>query len=84
MGVLYILTYNQNTERKFISVLPIAQYDDEFIYKDMDNSVGPCYYHCPKYWISQLPPPTSQYDLDWRRKVNPGYTYDKNQLKMEL
>lgn len=39
-------------------------------YKDMDESMGPCYYDCPLSFLEQVPlNPAYQYAAGWREKV---------------
>ena len=37
-------------------------------YKDMDETMGPCYYNCPKAIIDLLTETTNEWALEWRRK----------------
>lgn len=37
-----------------------------FSYKDMDESMGPCYYDCPESILKLLSPTDSEYALNWR------------------
>ena len=39
-----------------------------FSYKDMDETVGPCYYDCPKSILDVLSPTDSEYAKGWRKK----------------
>jgi hypothetical protein len=39
-----------------------------FYYKDMSETMGPCYYDCPKSILKKLSPTTNQYALEWRAK----------------
>jgi hypothetical protein len=41
----------------------------EWGYKDMSESVGPCYYKCPLKFLNLAPEPTSEYSKEWREKV---------------
>ena len=38
-------------------------------YKDMDESVGPCYYDCPLKFLKKASPPEGEYAIGWREKV---------------
>lgn len=38
-------------------------------YKDMDETMGPYYYTCPKSYIRDASPPINQVAADWRAKV---------------
>ena len=39
-----------------------------FSYKDMDETVGPCYYDCPKGILDLLTPTDNEWANDWRNK----------------
>lgn len=39
-----------------------------FGYKDMDESMGPCYYDCPAGILDLLDPTEQEYALNWRQK----------------
>lgn len=39
-----------------------------FSYKDMDETVGPCYYDCPKGILDLLTPTDSEWANNWRAK----------------
>lgn len=41
---------------------------ENFGYKDMDESVGPCEDSCPAYILDLLTPTDKEYALDWRRR----------------
>jgi hypothetical protein len=38
-------------------------------YKDMEESMGPCYYSCPLKYLDLVPEPDSPYAKEWRTKV---------------
>lgn len=38
-------------------------------YKDMDESMGPCYYDCPLKFFDMVPCPEYGYAKEWREKV---------------
>ena len=38
-------------------------------YKDMDESVGPCYHDCPISYLNSVSPPINQYSADWRKEL---------------
>ena len=39
-----------------------------FSYKDMDETMGPCYYDCPKSILDLLSPTNNEYANNWRAK----------------
>ena len=39
-------------------------------YKDMDESMCPCYYDCPKYIMKLLNDTEYEYAKEWRKRVN--------------
>ena len=39
-----------------------------FGYKDMEESMGPCYYKCPERILKLLTPTSSEYALKWRKR----------------
>ena len=51
----------------------------EFGYKDIDETMGPCYYDCPKSILDMLSPTDNEYALEWRKKCreNDGQTIAK-------
>lgn len=59
---------------KIISVIKIVKYDGEFGYKDMDESMGPFYYDCPKSILKESTIQTET-AIKWR---NDCVEYAKN------
>lgn len=51
----------------FLTSVDMKDYHN-FSYKDMDESVGPCYYDCPKNILDILSPTDSEFAKEWRRK----------------
>lgn len=49
-----------------------------FNYKDMDETVGPNYYDCPKNILDILSPTDSEYAKEWRRKCYEKIEKQKN------
>ena len=49
-----------------------------FSYKDMDESVGPCYYDCPKSILDILSPTNNEFAKEWRRKCYEKIEKNKN------
>lgn len=38
-------------------------------YKPMDESMGPCFYSCPKSYLEAIPDPKEGFSTEWREKV---------------
>ena len=49
-----------------------------FSYKDMDETVGPCYYDCPKGILNLLSPTDSEWANNWRAKCRETLEQKKN------
>lgn len=49
-------------------VILLGYEDGEGWYKDMDETVGPCYYDCPTSVLDRLSPTDSEYAMEWRRE----------------
>jgi MinD superfamily P-loop ATPase len=57
---------------KFIALFVIEKNDGEWMYKDMDESCGPCYYNCPLAFIAIAKESNAEpgaYAKTWREKV---------------
>lgn len=48
---------------------PRATKEFNFAVKEMDETVGPCYYDFPEKYLKLLTPTTSKYALSWREEV---------------
>lgn len=48
-------------------------------YKDMDESMGPCYYSCPLKFFKMVPEPCNDTAKEWRKKV----LEEKNRVKTD-
>jgi transcriptional regulatory protein LevR len=56
-------------ENKVVAVVCILDFKNgEFAYKDMDETVGPCYYDCPESILKLLTEPLNDYSKAWREK----------------
>lgn len=59
-------------EQRVLAVVILTSVDCKdyfnFSYKDMDESMGPCYYDCPKAILDLLSATDSEYALKWRGK----------------
>ena len=51
----------------FLTSVNMKDYHN-FSYKNMDETVGPCYYDCPKSILNILSPTKSKYAQEWRNK----------------
>ena len=49
-----------------------------FSYKDMDETMGPCYYDCPKSILDLLSPTNNEYANNWRAKCQKQITKKTN------
>lgn len=54
--------------------------DMNFSYKDMDETVGPYYYDCPKKIFKLLTPTNNEYAIGWRKNVE-EYHSNNDKLK---
>lgn len=66
-------TYTDGRQREVVGVVCRIQYcpkahHDNFAYKDMDETMEPFYYDCPKVILEDLTPTTNEYALRWRKK----------------
>jgi hypothetical protein len=61
-----------NGTRQVFAVVCLLDYRPKdhwnFGYKDMDESMGPCYYNCPEKILRVLSPTTNEYAIKWRKK----------------
>ena len=68
---LAVETHNSNNEKivfagVFLTRTNMKDYYN-FAYKDMDETVGPCYYDCPASILKLLSPTDSEYANEWRK-----------------
>jgi hypothetical protein len=54
----------------------------DYGYKDMDESMGPCYYDCPLDLIDMAGPPPNEYAATWREAVRAWHA--KKRAKLAL
>ena len=61
-----------NGTRQVFVVICLLEYRPKdywnFGYKDMDETMGPCYYNCPEKILRILSPTTNEYAIKWRKK----------------
>lgn len=69
--VAYMAMRKKDTNEVFALVC-LINYSREpmynFGYKDMDETMGPCYYECPERILNLLTPTTFEYAIEWRKK----------------
>ena len=51
-------------------------------YKDMDESMCPCYYDCPKYIMKLLSDTEYEYAKEWRERVKKAHSKPKVNIKV--
>lgn len=66
----YIYEEIPENEREVIGVVVLTYVKDknQFGYKTMSETSGPCYYDCPKSILDLLTPTDNTYAQEWRRK----------------
>ena len=73
-------------EQKVFAVVFLTSVDSKdyfnFAYKDMDESMGPCYYDCPKSILDLLSPTDNEYALNWREKCRERIAKEKEGLSL--
>lgn len=69
-------------EQEVIGVVFLTSTDSKdyynFSYKEMDETVGPCYYDCPKGILDLLTPTNSEWANNWRAKCREQLEKKKN------
>lgn len=70
--------------KRYIALNLLQSYDGEWGYKDMDESVGPCYYNCPLSYLDLAPETedTGQYAKQWRQSVREYHAQRKPKAKL--
>tara|TARA_R110000744_G_scaffold121769_1_gene226549 strand:+ start:327 stop:662 length:336 start_codon:yes stop_codon:yes gene_type:complete len=53
----------------FVCLFKLSSYQNDWGYKPVDESMGPCHWDCPVSLIDQADPPTTEYATNWRNKV---------------
>ena len=54
--------------KKWIGVYLLAKNGGDWGYKDMDETVGPCYYDCPPAYLDAADEPANDWAREWREK----------------
>ena len=69
-------------EQRVFGVVMLTSTDSKdyynFSYKDMDESMGPCYYDCPKGVLDLLTPTDNEWANNWRTKCREKLEKKKN------
>lgn len=81
MNVLWtvnVITKDGKETSRFIGCDLLAKHDGAWGYKDMTESMGPCYYSCPLRFLDIVPVASAE----WREKVKEYHA--KRQRKFEL
>lgn len=72
-NVLWILreTTPPATEKatRFILCVLLQRGTEGWGFKDMDESMGPCYYTCPLVYLEEATEPVNKYAAEWRDAV---------------
>lgn len=53
----------------FVILHRLSSYRNDWGYKPIDESMGPCYHDCPVSLLDQADQPTTEYATGWRNKV---------------
>jgi hypothetical protein len=69
---------DDGTTRRFIGCFLLAKERDAgWGYKDMDESMGPCFHSCPLGYLDDVPCPDSGHAREWRGRVRERHALDK-------
>ena len=71
-NVLYAVhesTPAEGPSRKWIGLYLLQRDGDLWGYKDMDETMGPYYYHCPLSYLDLADAPANEYAAEWRAIV---------------
>lgn len=69
VGEVYYAAMRSTRTGKVWALVVLTNVENyEFGYKDMDETVGPCYYDCPNSILNLLSPTDSDYAKEWRAK----------------
>lgn len=69
---------NESTKETWAAIILTRMQNGEFFYKDMDETVGPYNYNCPKAILKLLSPTKNKLANEWREKC---YEYHKQQAE---
>lgn len=65
-NVVYMAVESLEKKDIFATVTLISFEDGEFYWKDMDESMGPCYPECPQRILKLLTPTSHEFAIKWR------------------
>jgi hypothetical protein len=68
-------------KEKWIGCDLMGASDGDWGYKDMCESMGPCYYNCPLEYLDEVPMPKGEFAQKWRDTVR---AYHSDPLRMRL
>ena len=71
-AAVFLTYYSPRTKKEF-----------NFSIKEMDETVGPCYYDFPEEYFKLLTPTNSQFAIEWREKVKKAIKHKKNLSKLK-
>lgn len=54
---------------RFIACYRLSRYKGEWGYKDIDESMGPCYYDCPISYLDGATEPMNEDAAEWRKSA---------------
>jgi len=81
---LWVAFENKKTNKSFIALYLLQKSEEDWGYKDMDESMGPNYYDCPLELLDKTTGDvTSKYAINWRKAVREHHSEkkEKSQLK---
>ena len=53
----------------FVILHKLSSYQNDWGYKPIDESMGPCYHDCPISLLDKADPPLAGYATEWRQQV---------------
>lgn len=82
VGKVYYAAVKDGVTESVFAVVFLTQVDNgEFFYKDMDETMQPCYYKCPKGILKLLTPTDNEYANTWRKTCH-EYHEEKKSPKL--
>lgn len=72
-------THADGSVMRFIVVVLLARDNasKDWGWKDMDESMGPCYYDCPLSFLDKCTEPVGGFSAEWRTKVRARHAHRK-------
>lgn len=65
---IYLAMQNINGD-KFLMVVLVDIFDQEILFKEIDESMGPSYANCPVTLLNFSPKPYNDYSKNWRTDI---------------